>query len=103
MKSSFSLKQHKFSQNYVGSTFSFSVSGSGNQFGMPEASSLHESSACRSLLIEHFDEVCNNILTQRISRNPFIQQILPKILPRLGAFHKEKFIKKYNYILALLK
>lgn len=92
---SFALKHHKFSQNAGGINFSFSVSGSGNQLGLPEATSLHESSVGRALLMEHFDEVCNNILTQRISRNPYIQQILPKILPRLAAFNKEKFIKKY--------
>ncbi len=78
----------------MGNSFSFRVSGSGNQLGLPEATTLHESSVCRSLLMEHFDEVCNGILTQRISRNPHIQQILPKILPRLAAFNKEKFIKK---------
>lgn len=79
----------------VGSGLTISgASSTGNQLGMPEAALLHESSVCRALLMEHFDEVCSNILSQRISRSIYIQQILPKILPRLAAFHKEKFIKK---------
>lgn len=48
--------------------------------------------------MEHFDQVCQSILTQRISRNAYIQQILPKILPRLAAFNKEKFIEKYEIL-----
>lgn len=95
MKQSFSFKNHKSSQNSICNNFSLRVSCSGNQLSLPEATLLHESSACRTLLMEHFDQVCHSILTQRISRNAYIQQILPKILPRLAAFNKEKFIEKY--------
>lgn len=95
MKSPLSIKKAKTHfMSSVGPGLSIERSSSGNQLGMPEATFLHESSVCRALLTEHFDEVCSNILSQRISRNVYIQQILPKILPRLAAFHREKFIKK---------
>lgn len=54
---------------------------------------LYESSACRVLMTEHFDDICNDVLSQRISRSPHIQHTLLAILPRLAAFNKEKFIK----------
>uniref|UniRef100_A0A1B6E046 Serine/threonine-protein kinase TOR n=1 Tax=Clastoptera arizonana TaxID=38151 RepID=A0A1B6E046_9HEMI len=53
---------------------------------------LYESAACRSLITEHFDDICNEVLSQRISRSPHIQHTLFAILPRLAAFNKEKFV-----------
>lgn len=94
MKSPFALKTHKSSSSAVGNSFAVSASGSGNQLGIPEMTLFHESSACRALLMERFDDVCSNILAQRISRNPYIQQTLLKLLPRLAAFNKERFMSK---------
>ena len=87
-------KAHKQSSAY-GNSSSLSASGGSSQHEMPEVKHGHESSACKALLTEHFDEICCKILAQRISRSPYIQQILPKLLPRLAAFNKEKFMKKY--------
>ncbi|KAG8279049.1 hypothetical protein J6590_008067 [Homalodisca vitripennis] len=56
---------------------------------------LFESSVCRSLMIEHFDDVCSETLAQRISRSTHILQTLLAILPRLAAFNKEKFVKTH--------
>ncbi|XP_065216693.1 serine/threonine-protein kinase mTOR isoform X2 [Planococcus citri] len=96
LKSPLSIKKNKQPvMSSLGFGLSLGGTSSGNQLGMPEATLLHESSVCRALLSEHFDEVCSNILSQRISRNIYIQQILPKILPRLAAFNREKFIKNH--------
>ncbi|XP_054269929.1 serine/threonine-protein kinase mTOR-like [Macrosteles quadrilineatus] len=69
---------------------------------------LFESSVCRSLMIEHFDDICKETLAQRISRTSHILQTLLAILPRLAAFNKEKFVKTHLnptmvYLLATLR
>ncbi|XP_075220340.1 serine/threonine-protein kinase Tor [Lycorma delicatula] len=69
---------------------------------------LYESSACRALVTEQFDNICKDVLSQRISRNPHIQHTLLTILPRLAAFNKEIFVKQHFnpclvYLLATLR
>lgn len=53
---------------------------------------LCESSACRQLVTEKFDEICRESLAQRLSRSPHVQQALLALLPRLAAFNKDKFV-----------
>ena len=53
----------------------------------------HESAACRSLMLEKLDDINNEVMNQRVSRNVHIQHALMTLLPRLAAFNKEKFVK----------
>lgn len=53
---------------------------------------LCESSACRQLVTEKMDEICREVLQQRMSRSPHVQQALLILLPRLAAFNREKFV-----------
>ena len=55
--------------------------------------SLYESAACRQLMVENFDSVCTDVLSQRVVRNMHIQHTLLAILPRLASFNKDKFVK----------
>ncbi|PSN34470.1 Serine/threonine-protein kinase mTOR [Blattella germanica] len=70
--------------------------------------SLYESAACRQLMTERFDDVCSDVLSQRVVRNSHIQHTLLAILPRLAAFNKEKFVKAHlnvsmQYLLTSLR
>ncbi|XP_066992513.2 serine/threonine-protein kinase mTOR isoform X2 [Anabrus simplex] len=56
---------------------------------------LYESAACRQLIIEHFEDVCRDVLAQRVIRNSHIQHTLFAILPRLAAFNKDIFVKTH--------
>lgn len=62
------------------------ISGSGH------SQILCESSACRQLVTEKFDEICKEALAQRLSRSLHIQQALLALLPRLAAFNRDKFV-----------
>ncbi|KAJ9575042.1 hypothetical protein L9F63_007777, partial [Diploptera punctata] len=68
----------------------------------------YESAACRQLMIENFDSVCTDVLSQRVVRNMHIQHTLLAILPRLAAFNKDKFVKAHlgvsmQYLLSSLR
>ncbi|XP_077275474.1 serine/threonine-protein kinase Tor isoform X1 [Temnothorax americanus] len=68
----------------------------------------HESTVCRCLMQERLDEIYNDVMNQKISRNPHIQHALMMLLPRLAAFNKEKFIKDHlkeslAYLLLILR
>ncbi|OXU22583.1 hypothetical protein TSAR_001785 [Trichomalopsis sarcophagae] len=54
---------------------------------------VHESSACRSLMLEKLDEINADVMNQRHCRNSHIQNALMTLLPRLAAFNKEKFVQ----------
>nr|QXN57741.1 serine/threonine-protein kinase [Bemisia tabaci] len=74
----------------------------------PEPHPLYESAACRSLMLERFDDVCYMVLQQRNSRSSYIQHILFTILPRLAALNKEKFVEQHlsgtlAYLLSTLR
>ncbi|XP_054720357.1 serine/threonine-protein kinase mTOR-like [Uloborus diversus] len=56
---------------------------------------VFESSTCKSLMIEHFDTICVQVLRFRTSKNVHIQQILLSIIPRLAAFQTKRFVKSY--------
>lgn len=67
-----------------------------------------ESANSRQILIDHYQEICDKVLEQRQTRSPHIQQGLLTILPRMAAFNREIFSKKYlnlsiNYLLMTLK
>lgn len=69
---------------------------------------MHESAVCRSLMQERLEDVYNDIMSQRTSRNPNIQHALMTLLPRLAAFNKEKFVKDHlrvslSYLLTTLR
>ncbi|CAA9998750.1 unnamed protein product [Nesidiocoris tenuis] len=68
-------------------------SGSESLFRPPPVDEpICESSACRSLMSEHFDEICLSVLAQKMSKSPHIHQTLLSILPRLAAFNRQKFV-----------
>ncbi|OXA52223.1 Serine/threonine-protein kinase mTOR [Folsomia candida] len=50
-----------------------------------------ESMACKTIVSENFLEICRQVLEQRNSRSPYVQQALFMILPRLAAFNQELF------------
>ncbi|XP_063386567.1 serine/threonine-protein kinase mTOR [Cydia fagiglandana] len=69
--------------------------------------SIYESAVCRALLTEKFERICHDVMAQRMLKTQGVPQILLIIIPRLAAFNKEYFLKKYfsttmNYLLASL-
>lgn len=60
----------------------------------PTVTVIYESAACRQLIMEKFDKICNFVMEQRIVRNSHLQHTLLTILPRLAAFNREKFTKQ---------
>jgi len=74
----------------------------------PLALTIHESPTCRQLLNDKFTHICDIIMKQRVSRNPYIINILLTLIPRLAAFNAEEFVDKYlaetiDYLLNGLK
>ncbi|KAG5306758.1 MTOR kinase, partial [Acromyrmex insinuator] len=68
----------------------------------------HESTVCRCLMQDRLDDIYNDVMNQKISRNPHIQHALMMLLPRLAAFNKEKFIRDHlkeslAYLLLILR
>ncbi|XP_058788970.1 serine/threonine-protein kinase mTOR isoform X2 [Phymastichus coffea] len=61
----------------------------------PRRPLLHESAACRALMLERLDEVVDEALAQRHSRSPHIQQALMQLLPRLAAFRRQSFVAEH--------
>ncbi|KAJ2945766.1 hypothetical protein O0L34_g608 [Tuta absoluta] len=57
--------------------------------------SIFESEVCRKLLTEKFETICQDVMAQRLLKTQGVPQILLIIIPRLAAFNKELFIKKY--------
>ncbi|XP_066601544.1 serine/threonine-protein kinase mTOR [Prorops nasuta] len=69
---------------------------------------IHESAVCRCLMQERLDDIYNDVMSQRMSRNPHIQHALMMLLPRLAAFNKDKFTENYlresmQYLFATLR
>ncbi|XP_002042098.2 serine/threonine-protein kinase Tor [Drosophila sechellia] len=54
-----------------------------------------ESAYAQEILQEHYTNICDNVLEQRTSKSPYVQQALLQILPRLAAFNRAVFVKKY--------
>ncbi|XP_072945210.1 serine/threonine-protein kinase mTOR [Epargyreus clarus] len=65
---------------------------------------IYESEVCKKLLNEKIERICQDVMSQRLLKTQGVPQILLIIIPRLAAFNKESFIKKYlsstmNYLL----
>ncbi|XP_023161122.1 serine/threonine-protein kinase Tor [Drosophila hydei] len=54
-----------------------------------------DSAYAHEILKEHFITICDNVLEQRSSKSPYVQQALLQILPRLAAFNREVFVAQY--------
>lgn len=75
-----------------------------NTFQIP----VIESPMCRLLVQEKYNYICLDVLMQRNSKNPYVQQTLMVILPRLAGFNKKIFVESHlpitmNYLLTTLK
>lgn len=69
---------------------------------------IYESAVCRKLLTEKFEKICQDVMAQRVLKIQGIPQILLIIIPRLAAFNKEFFLKKYfsttmHYLITCLR
>ncbi|XP_063829680.1 serine/threonine-protein kinase mTOR [Ostrinia nubilalis] len=69
---------------------------------------IYESEVCRKLLSEKFERICQDVMAQRQMKTQGVPQVLLIIIPRLAAFSKEFFCKKYlsstmHYLLASLR
>ncbi|KAM8716149.1 hypothetical protein ACLKA7_003090 [Drosophila subpalustris] len=67
-----------------------------------------ESAYAHEILKDHFITICDNVLEQRSSKSPYVQQALLQILPRLAAFNREVFVSKYlkicvDHLMAILR
>ncbi|XP_041981966.1 serine/threonine-protein kinase mTOR [Aricia agestis] len=56
---------------------------------------IYESEVCKKLLAEKFERICQDVMSQRMFKAQGVSQIILIIIPRLAAFHKELFLKKY--------
>lgn len=54
-----------------------------------------ESAYAHDILKEYYINTCDNLLEQRSSKSPYVQQSLLQIMPRLAAFNREVFVSKY--------
>lgn len=71
-------------------------------------SNVQESSACRQIIIENYDEICLRIMEQRTVKSNYVQQSLFSVLPRLVAFNRDLFVVNHlsstvNYLLTTLR
>ncbi|KPJ18652.1 Serine/threonine-protein kinase mTOR [Papilio machaon] len=69
---------------------------------------IYESEVCKKLLNEEYDRICQDVMNQRLFKTQGVPQILLIIIPRLAAFNKELFLKKYlnstmHYLLTSLR
>lgn len=64
-------------------------------FNAPKTLPIHESPTCRQLLIEKFGYICDIIMKQKASKNPYIINILLILIPRIAAFNSEYFVEKH--------
>lgn len=69
---------------------------------------IQESNACRQIITENYDDICQRIMEQRLVKSSYVQQSLFSILPRLVAFNRNLFIRDHlsntiNYLLNTLR
>ncbi|XP_050347704.1 serine/threonine-protein kinase mTOR [Nymphalis io] len=69
---------------------------------------IYESEVCKKLLIEKIERTCQDVMSQRLLKTQGVPQILLIIIPRLAAFNKELFLKKYlnstmHYLITSIK
>lgn len=77
-------------------------------YNLKYCANIQESSACRQIIIENYDDICQRIMEQRTVKSSYVQQSLFSILPRLVAFNCEVFIRDHlsntiNYLLNTLR
>lgn len=87
-KTPFMDKRHQSRSNYY-SSFDFDCD--------PKfvVASPQESAVCRQLLLDNYDEICDKIMEQKLSRSVYVQQTMFVILPRLAALNREIFVRKH--------
>lgn len=56
---------------------------------------FQESTVCRQIIIENYDDICQRIMEQRLVKSSNVQQSLFSILPRLVAFNREVFVREH--------
>ncbi|XP_026495613.1 serine/threonine-protein kinase mTOR [Vanessa tameamea] len=69
---------------------------------------IYESEVCKKLLTEKIERTCQDVMSQRLLKTQGVPQILLIIIPRLAAFNKELFLKKYlnstmHYLITSIK
>lgn len=69
---------------------------------------IPESTACRQIITENYDDICQRIMEQRSVKSSHVQQSLFSILPRLVAFHRDMFVREHlantiGYLLTTLR
>lgn len=69
---------------------------------------VQESSACRQIMIDNYDEICQRIMEQRTVKSNYVQHSLFSILPRIVAFNRDLFVLNHlsstiNYLLNTLR
>lgn len=62
---------------------------------LPIALAAQESPTCRQLLNEKFSFICDTIMKQKTSKNPYITNILLILIPRMAAFNPDYFVEKH--------
>ncbi|ALC39457.1 Tor, partial [Drosophila busckii] len=70
----------------------------GNGSNKLNSHNVMESAYAHEILKANFLTICDNVLDQRNSKSPYVQQALLQILPRLAAFNREAFVAKYLQI-----
>ncbi|XP_038222262.1 serine/threonine-protein kinase mTOR [Zerene cesonia] len=56
---------------------------------------IYESEVCKKLLSEKIERICHDVMAQRLLKLQGVPQTLLVIIPRLAAFNKDLFLKKY--------
>lgn len=64
-------------------------------FHSPPDLPIHESPTCRQLLNDKFSYICDIIMKQKVSKNPYIINILLILIPRMAAFNPEYFVERH--------
>ncbi|KAJ0174518.1 hypothetical protein K1T71_009626 [Dendrolimus kikuchii] len=69
---------------------------------------IYESEVCKRLLCEHYERICQDVMAQRLLKTQGVPQILFIMIPRLAAFNKDFFLKKYlsstmHYLISSLR
>lgn len=61
----------------------------------PTVLAIQESPTCRQLLNEKFSYICDTIMRQKTSKNPYIINILLTLIPQMAAFHPDYFVERH--------
>lgn len=88
-------KQLTSSQDHLSDLSHMSNSGLPQDLTSPTALAVQESPTCRQLLNEEFSFICDTIMKQKTSKNPYIINILLTLIPRMAAFNTEYFVEKH--------